>query len=524
MKNNNGFRKNRSFFLRRSKIFLTLPLAIILTLLMVAIPATPALAAPVITLSPTSGAIGTKVTVTGTNFDSYMRDDISIFFNDVEIPNSPLIVPDTGSFSVNFNIPGDAKPGRAWITIKSQTGYTLAESSFIISETEIKLNVKAGTVGTVVAVDGKGFYANQMVTFYYYYNGISEKLGTEVATPIGECSYSFAIPNSTAGKHEITAKNAQGDSAEAELEVIPSTTLNPTSGAVGDILTVSGSGFGYRSVVTIYFKNTEVAYAKNDKYGCFEGIFKVLVMQPSTYEVKVEDEDGNIDKAEFTIVEVSLNKNTGHVGTELTVSGIGFIAGRTLTITYDTAQVATTTADDRGSFSVTFTVPKSKYGDHDVIVSDGTTTKQFTFTMESVAPPVPQPLLPETGVKVKSPISFDWKDVTDDSPPVTYTFQIATDKDFKTTSMVLERTELTESEYTVTEAEKLRPVSKKEPYYWRIKAIDGASNASVWTGAREFYIDFVFTMPTWAIYALFGIGALLVGIIGFWLGRRTTYH
>jgi len=94
----------------------------------------------------------------------------------------------------------------------------------------------------VVTVDGKGFYANKMVTFYYYYNGDSEKLGTEVATPTGECSYSFAIPNSTAGKHKITAKDAQGNSAKAEFEVIPSTTLNPTSGAVGDILTVNGSG------------------------------------------------------------------------------------------------------------------------------------------------------------------------------------------------------------------------------------------------------------------------------------------
>ena len=55
----------------KNKIFRTLALAIILALLVVAIiPATPALAAPIIILSPTSGAIGTEVTVTGTNFDS----------------------------------------------------------------------------------------------------------------------------------------------------------------------------------------------------------------------------------------------------------------------------------------------------------------------------------------------------------------------------------------------------------------------------------------------------------------------
>lgn len=509
--------------MKYNKIFRTLALAIILALLVVAIiPATPALAAPVITLSPTSGAIGTEVTVTGTNFDSYRGDDISIFFNDVEIANSPLTVPDTGSFSVNFNIPGNAKPGRAWITIKSQIGYTLAKSSFIIPETEVKLNVKTGTVGTVVTVDGKGFYANKIVTFYYYYNGKSEKLGTEVATPTGECSYSFAIPNSTAGKHKITAEDAQGNSAKAEFEVIPSTTLNPTSGAVGDILIVNGSGFGYRSVVTIYFKKTEVAYAKTDKYGRFEGIFKVPVMKPSTYEVKVEDEDDNTDKAKFTIVEVSLNKTTGNVGTPVIVSGTGFRVGETITIEYDDTEVATATVKTDGAFSTTFKVPSSQYGDHEVTISDGTSTKQFTFTMESKAPPTPQPLLPELGVKAEQPVHFDWKDV-DDPSGVTYTFQIATHKDFTANSIVLERTELTKSEYT-TEERQLGPVSKKELYYWRIRAIDGASNESEWSTPRSFYVGVPFALPGWAIYVLFGIGAIIIGYLGFWLGRRSAYY
>jgi hypothetical protein len=508
--------------MKYNKILRTLALAIILALLVVGIPATLALAAPVITLSPTSGAIGTEVTVTGTNFDSYRGDDISIFFNDVEIANSSLTVPDTGSFSVNFNIPGNAKPGRAWITIKSQIGYTLAKSSFIIPETEVKLNVKTGTVGTVVTVDGKGFYANKMVTFYYYYNGKSEKLGTEVATPTGECSYSFAIPNSTAAKHRITAKDAQGNSAKAEFEVIPSTTLNPTSGAVGDILTVNGSGFGYRSVVTIYFKKPEVAYAKTDKYGCFEGIFKVPVMKPSTYEVKVEDEDDNTGKAEFTIIEVSLNKTTGSVGTPVIVSGSGFRAGETITIEYDDTEVVTATVKTDGTFSATFKVPSSQYGDDEVTISDGTITKQFTFTMESEAPPTPQPLLPELGVKAEQPVHFDWKDV-DDPSGVTFTFQIATHKDFAANSIVLEKKDITKSEYT-TEEEQLGPVSEKEPYYWRIRAIDGASNESEWSAPGSFYVGVPFALPGWAIYVLFGMGAIIIGYLGFRLGRRSAYY
>lgn len=59
--------------MKYNKIFRTLALALILFLLLVAIPATPALAqAGYITLTPTSGTIGTTVTITGIGFTGYV--------------------------------------------------------------------------------------------------------------------------------------------------------------------------------------------------------------------------------------------------------------------------------------------------------------------------------------------------------------------------------------------------------------------------------------------------------------------
>ena len=508
--------------MRYSKILRILSLALILSLLMIVIPATPALAAPAITLSPTSGAIGTRVTVTGTNFDSYRGDNVSIFFNNIEIAKSPLTVPDTGSFSVDFDIPDDAAPGKAWIIVRSQLGSTLARSSFIIPETEIKLDVEEGAVGTVVTINGKGFYADKMVTFYYY-NRDREKLDTKVATPTGECSYRFTIPSSTAGKHKIIAEDTQDNSAEAEFEVIPSATLSPTSGAVADTLTVSGTGFGYRSEVTIYFKNTKVAYAKTDKYGTFESTFDVPIMKSDSYFVKVEDEDGNTDRAEFTITAAaSLNKTTGNVGTELIVSGSGFNTGGTVTIKYDALEVAMVTANNNGAFSTSFAVPASISGKHLVTVSDGINTKQVVFIIESEAPPIPPPLLPKMSAKAKSPVKFEWENVDDPSLPITYNLQIAFDELF--IAIVLEKENLTEPGYTLTTAEKLSPTNKEEPYYWRVKAIDGASNESQWSTRGSFYVGSSFALPGWAIYTLIALGVLIIGFLTFWLGRRTAYY
>ena len=609
---------------KHGKIFRILAIAVLLSLLLVIVPNTPALAAPAITVSPASGAIGTMVTVTGTNFDSYKGDDIFILFGSVEITTTPLVVPQTGSFSFNFNIPDGAEPGSHWVRVRSEIGSTLAKSLFTISETEISLDTQIGAVGTKVTIDGEGFYADRMVTFYYD-NKTGDKLGTGLASSIGEFSYRFTIPDSAAGKYRIIAENAEGNSAQARFEVIPSTSLSPSSGAIGDILAISGSGFGYRSVIVIYFKDTLVAYARANESGNFETAFNVPVMMPGTYDVKVEDGEENTDKAEFTIITgANLDKTLGNVGTDLTVSGTGFMVGGAVTIKYDDVTIGTIAADRSGAFRASFKVPVSRYGNHTITVSDGINAKQLVFAVEWEAPPTPMPLLPsysseakaeayfgwenvddpslpitynfqvasdknftsivlekkgltdseytlteeeklaavekeapyywrvkaidgaaneskwstpalfyvtapptpalmlpETDIKADAEVYFDWEDVTSLSPPITYRLQVASDKNF--TSMVLEKEGLTKSEYTLTEEEKLAAVKKEAPYYWRVKAIDGAANDSGWSTPGSFYVGFYFALPGWAIYILIVLGVLVIGFFAFLVGRRTAY-
>lgn len=206
------------------------------------------------------------------------------------------------------------------------------------------------------------------------------------------------------------------------------------------------------------------------------------------------------------------------------MGGTGFEANGTITIKYDDEVMDTVTADDTGIFVATFKVPASQHGQHKITASDGTSTEELTFTVESVAPDIPEPLLPEMGVKVKSPVSFDWKDVTDESSPVTYTLQIATDDDFTADSIILEKTELTESQYTLSEKEVLELAGKETPYYWRVRAVDAASNEGEWTANNEFYVTGAINLPNWALYTLLGIGAVLIFGIGYWLGRRTAFY
>jgi hypothetical protein len=67
---------------------------------------------------------------------------------------------------------------------------------------------------------------------------------------------------------------------------------------------------------------------------------------------------------------------------------------------------------------------------------------------------------------------------------VTYNLEVATDSAFQ--NIVLEKSDLKDAEYTLTSSEELQPVSQRNPYYWQVRAVDGAGNESPWTAPQSF--------------------------------------
>ena len=496
---------------------------IALCLFLVFIPASPALAAPQVSVSPTSGTRGTEVTVTGANFASYVDDVIHILFRGIEIADSPLIVPQDGTFVATFDVPSNAAPGIAYVTVSGPDYYLLARSNpFTIVGPDIKIDPKVGIVGTNITVYGKGLYASSKVTFYYYSTDTRVNMGVDVASPIGECAYSFTVPDSASGSHRVVVRDANGDEAEARFDVISSIVLKPASAPIGAKLAVSGTGFGSESDVTIYLGDAEVIAQRTDEFGSFEVSFAVPELRPGIYNLEVRDKSGNMAQTQFTVVaSISLSKVTGHIDEELTVSGTGFMGGPLVFISYDSIPVADCVADESGAFSVSFNIPVSIHGNHQVAASDGINLATSLFSVESQAPPVPEPVLPENGSEVEPETYFYWEDVSDPSG-VTYTLQVATDADFS--SVVFEETELRLSDYIILEQDKLQPTKKETPYYWRVKAVDGASNESEWSIAPSFYVSSSSGIPNWAIYILIAFGALLFAYISYRLGRRSAYR
>lgn len=548
--------------------------ATILSLMVVAIPASPAQAQREITLVPDEGNVGSTITVAGIGFnkstgttDKYAIiyfssqeastvDDIDSDITIYEVVRDGVWLDENGEFEVTFTVPDELNNDDADEEVTSGTYYVYvchylsttpptvaprirAVAEFTITSGEITIDPDEGSVAAEMEIIGADFSSDKDITIEYDGDDIDIADGDDETDSDGEFVSYILIPESTAGAHTITVTVA-GNEAEAEFTIEPEIIISPTSGEVETSVTVSGTGFGRRKDVVIYFSNAGIATAIADSRGGFDTTFSVPESEEGIYDVEAEDEDRNLDSAKFTITApppapspapppppptaINISSTSGKVGTDVIISGVGFEPNGTIAIKYDGKEVTTATADVNGIFMAIFKVPASESGEHTITISNGTNTEELSFTVESEPPPIPSPLLPEMGVEVKLPITFDWKSVTADNPPVTYTLQIATDSEFLADSIVLEKEGLTKSEYTVTEAEAHELVGRETAYYWRVRAVDDAANEGDWTGAGKFYVAAPFAIPRWAIYTLIGLADLLLFAFGYWMGRRAAYH
>jgi hypothetical protein len=464
-------------------------LVLILPLLSILVLATPALAAPVVLITPGSGATGTTITIQGNNFDSYIGDSVTITFDATQILSSPVEIPPSGGFTTEFMVPETAGVGRHWITVYS-TGSTvsmLARNFFIVEETLITMDIFEGPVATEVNISGQGFYSNRMVSIYYY-NIAAEKIGDTATSATGLFTYNFTIPNSTGGSHKITVINDKGNQADTEFEVIPVVLINKSAAGPGELLAMTGSGFGYRSLVDITLGTYPVTTVRTNDTGNFEVIFNIPAVNPGIFDIKALDDLSNQAKVRFTVTaSVGISHTSGAVGSIITISGSGFTAGKPVNVVYDDVTVATVTADNFGRFVISFDIPVSTSGDHLIAVSDGTFAEYYNFVVESEAPAVPGLIIPVNNTETKSMAYFDWQDVTDLSQPVVYRLQVASDQNFST--IVLDKSNLPYSEYSLAFSEALPAVATGMPYYWRVKARDAASNESEWSESWSFNVN-----------------------------------
>ena len=170
------------------------------------------------------------------------------------------------------------------------------------------------TVGAIVRVTGSNFSPNCVATLAY--DGIT--LTTE-PTPnpaqirtdsTGNFVATVTLPESIAGTHSISAKDAGGKTATRSISVGPSATLSPSSGHISPALTVGVQGYGFSagSRITLRYDGSLIATNPSlitaDSTGSFIGAsFVVPSSSPvGGHPVQISDASGHSITTTFTVV------------------------------------------------------------------------------------------------------------------------------------------------------------------------------------------------------------------------------
>jgi hypothetical protein len=91
-----------------------------------------------------------------------------------------------------------------------------------------------------------------------------------------------------------------------------------------------------------------------------------------------------------TTASIKLSKSSAHVGDKVTVQGSQFQANETVEIEFDLDSVARVTADSRGSFSTTITIPKpfmERAPNHSILASGRTSLRSDRVEIEVLSSP-----------------------------------------------------------------------------------------------------------------------------------------
>ena len=332
---------------------------------------------PQINISPTSGWVGTVISIAGTGFGSG-ETNIKVTYDGLATKTG-ITSDATGSWQSSFSIPTSAKGSHKIDAYGATTTEAdVAEVTFTVSP-GIKLELASGHlggnihIGDSLWVSGVGFEVNEAeikITFD----------GTMIASGItadakGSWSTQIEMPPSTRGEHTVDASGdttKASDVADTIIVISPEMEINPTSGAIGDDVIVSGTAFGGNQAITISYDGNQVAVGSTtNAKGNFTASFKVPKSQAGDHTVTVTDAVASVASSTFSVE--STPPPTPQPISPEAGSRIGFV-GKTV-ITFGWSDV-----DDPSGICYLLEVSQSADFSGVMTHKEGLTQSQYTLT------------------------------------------------------------------------------------------------------------------------------------------------
>jgi hypothetical protein len=401
-----------------------------------------------ITSTPTTGPVGTPVTVTGSGWipgdyillgagpvgDDYVTGELYCSGTSGGEATANL----TGGFTCAFDFPAvvpgvysvlatDASEVTTPVTIVYSTNTFTVTPELTITSTPT-----TGPVGTPVTVDGSGWTPGDSVSLGVGPVGPLQSIpavtGGVSVNATGGFAFSFTIPTVVAGEYWALAfdstQNPQGGpgtivNSTNTFTVTPALmiTSTPTTGPVGTPVTVAGTGWpAGETIGQVVFGVSLLGISVRigcsggnlgvDAFGDWSCSFSVPPIRPGTYSaIAVTTAGLQFSDNTFTVsgLTITSSPTTGPVGTPVTVSGTGWIPGDTVALGFGPvgtlgsilAGTGGATVNATGVFTASVTIPPVGAGTYWALAYDSTqnskagpeTIANSTNTFTVTAPP-----------------------------------------------------------------------------------------------------------------------------------------
>ena len=334
-------------------------------------------------LEPAQGQVGSDVKIPGAC--SYGGGEYFLYWGEGNQMISQGTIQTGVCAPIFFKVPPSPR-GKTMVTLK--VGSKSFQKEFSVQGT-VALGSKKGTVGASVSVQGYGFEAREAgIKLMYDGNPVATAIE---ATADGSWLYTLKVPAGINGNHPITSSGSTTPASEVKgqaFTVTPSFSVNPDSGWVGRVVSVSGEGFGKaeNNIAVLYDALPVKTNISADPDGSWQASFSIPASSQGVHKVDaggattpLEDvPDGQFSVSPGIKVEQASGRlgDVIKVGDTLFVNGFGFLENEgNIKVTFDGLQVVGgITADAHGSWSAQFAVPASTKGEH-IADSFGDATK-----------------------------------------------------------------------------------------------------------------------------------------------------
>lgn len=343
-------------------------------------------------MSPTQGVVGLEVTLSGLDSIAY-----NVKWDDISIKQGTA-----GSTGiVSFFVP-ESYGGEHRVKLEQPSGTQQFSGTYTVLP-YIAIDPNSGSSVTTITVAGRGFGVSEK-NVAITYDGINVKSGI-TADSNGSWSTSFTAPASGRGNHAIDASGditKGSDVADKTFSVSPVVRMDPASGPVGTLITITATGFASaEGGIKVLYTGKEVRSGITAEVsGAWSTSFAVPASTRGSHIINVQGNNTaskDVPDMIFTVGSaVVVAPVTGSVEDAIKITGNGFANNEnSIEVTFDGKSIERSiVADDNGYWTVSSKVPSSSSGAHTISafgrMTPATDVTTAAFTIQSVLTVVPK--------------------------------------------------------------------------------------------------------------------------------------